>query len=152
MRNSRKYGKEEKQMRRLLALAAFGAALSLFGYAAAETVPAETEAVKPLIKCSTCGVEFTSQAGLTDHVKAHPEHAAATESGKVLIKCSTCGTEFTSQAGVEEHIKSHPGHVMAPTSGKGLVKCSTCGVEFTAGAGVEDHLKSHPGHVMEPAE
>ena len=135
-------------MRRLVALAVFGAALSLFGYAAAETVPAETEAVKPLIKCSTCGVEFTSQAGLVDHYKAYPEHEGVKpESGKVLIRCSTCGAEFTSQAGVQEHIKTYPGHKIDT---KPLVKCSTCGVEFTSGAGVEDHMKSHPGHVMEP--
>jgi hypothetical protein len=37
----------------------------------------KNEAVKPLIKCSTCGVEFTSQAGLEEHLKAHPEHKAA---------------------------------------------------------------------------
>jgi DNA-directed RNA polymerase subunit RPC12/RpoP len=129
-------------MRRLPVLAVIGLLLCFFGFtttglAVSEPVTGNTETAKPLIKCSTCGVEFTSQAGLVEHLKAHPEHKGATaETAKPLIKCSTCGSEFTSVAGVEDHIKSSPGH-------KALIKCSTCGVEFTSGAAWEEHMKTH---------
>src|SRR5512143_2880921 len=115
-------------MRRIPVLAVIGLLVCFFGFtstglAADEPVAGKTEAAKPLIKCSTCGVEFTSQAGLTEHLKANPEHKAATaEAAKPLIKCSTCGAEFTSAAGVEEHVKANPDH-------KALIKCSTCGVQ-----------------------
>ena len=66
-------------MRNFMAMVVFGSALSLFGYTTVQTATAETEAAKPLIRCSTCGVEFTSPAGLTDHLKSHPDHKAPTE-------------------------------------------------------------------------
>ena len=131
-------------MRRLLSLIFVGLALSLFGFASSglaidEPVSSNSGTVKPLIKCSTCGVEFTSQAGLTEHLKSYPEHKAVTaEATKPLIKCATCGVEFTSAAGVEEHVKAHPDH-------KAIIKCATCGVEFTSGAAYEQHMKTnHP--------
>lgn len=144
-------------MRRLLTLAIYGVSLCLFSYmttgsAIAEDAAAKTEAAKPLIKCSTCGVEFTSQAGLEEHLKAHPEHKAA-PSQKPLIRCSTCGVSFTSGVGAEDHIKAYPTHkVVAMEPGKPLIKCSTCGVLFTSPAGVVDHLKAHPEHKTAPAE
>ncbi len=131
-------------MRRLVTLVFAVVVLFLFGFAnsglaADESVTTGQGTVKPLIKCSTCGVEFTSRAGLEEHLKAFPEHKAATsEAAKSLIKCSTCGVEFTSQAGVVEHLKAHPDH-------KAIIKCSTCGVEFTSGAAYEQHMKTeHP--------
>ncbi len=131
-------------MRRLLSLIFAAVVLCLFGFAnsglaADEPVSAGQGTVKPLIKCSTCGVEFTSQAGLEEHLKAFPEHKAVTaETAKPLIKCATCGVEFTSQAGVVDHIKTHPDH-------KAIIKCATCGVEFTSGAAYEEHMKTqHP--------
>jgi DNA-directed RNA polymerase subunit RPC12/RpoP len=131
-------------MRRLLSLIFVGLVLCLFGFASSglamdEPVAANSGTVKPLIKCSTCGVEFTSQAGLEEHLKAYPEHKAVTvEATKPLIKCATCGVEFTSSAGVEAHVKAHPDH-------KAIIKCATCGVEFTSGAAYEQHMKTeHP--------
>jgi DNA-directed RNA polymerase subunit RPC12/RpoP len=131
-------------MRRLLSLISVGLILGLFGFATSglatdEPVSANSGTVKPLIKCSTCGVEFTSRAGLEEHLKAYPEHKAVTaEATKPLIKCSTCGVEFTSAAGVVEHVKAHPDH-------KAIIKCSTCGVEFTSGTAYEQHMKTrHP--------
>jgi DNA-directed RNA polymerase subunit RPC12/RpoP len=56
---------------------------------------------EPLIKCSTCGVEFTAQA-ITQHLQEHPDHQAGP-----LIKCSTCGVEFTSPDQWKEHLKEH---------------------------------------------
>ena len=144
------YKKGVLKMRRLLSLVAVGLVLCLFGFASSglamdEPVATKSEAAKPLIKCSTCGVEFTSQAGLEEHLKAHPEHVAATaKAEKPLIRCSTCGVEFTSSAGVQEHLKVYPTHKVEST--KPLIKCSTCGVEFTSGALMEEHMKSHPGH------
>jgi len=131
-------------MSRLISVLLSGFVALLFGFAPVvmashehETVAGKTETVKPLIKCSTCGVEFTSSAGLAEHLKAYPEHKAATvEPAKPLIKCSTCGVEFTSYAGVDEHIKINPEH-------KALIKCSTCGVEFTSGATMDEHMKAH---------
>lgn len=128
-------------MRRLPVIAVIGLLLCFFGFtstglAVSEPVAGNTETAKTLIKCSTCGVEFTSQAGMQEHLKANPEHKAATdEVAKPLIKCSTCGVEFTSVAGVEEHVKAHADH-------KALIKCSTCGVEFTSGAAWEEHMKT----------
>src|SRR6266498_4318768 len=92
------------KMRRLIAMVVFASALSLYVCAMADTTIPKSEAAKPLIKCSTCGVEFTSQAGIQDHLKAHPDHMAApvTEAVKPLIKCATCGALFTSQAGIED--------------------------------------------------
>ncbi len=129
-------------MRRFQFIAVIALSLCFFGYtsisfAASEPLAGNTETAKPLIKCSTCGVEFTSQAGLVEHLKTHPEHIAATAgNAKPLIKCSTCGVEFTSVAGIEEHLKTHSEH-------KALIKCSTCGVEFTSGAAWEEHMKAH---------
>jgi DNA-directed RNA polymerase subunit RPC12/RpoP len=138
-------------MRRFLTLIMYGVSLCLFGYltigsASANDVSVNSEAVKPLIKCSTCGVEFTSQAGLVEHLKSHPDHQAA-PSDKPLIKCSTCGVEFTSDAGVADHIKANPAHkVSAMGSAAHIIKCSTCGVEFTSREGMDEHMKTHPGH------
>ncbi len=129
-------------MRRFPVLAVIGLVICLVGFstsglAAGEPVTGNAETAKPLIKCATCGVEFTSQAGLVEHLKAHPEHVAATaQTTKPLIKCSTCGVEFTSVAGIEEHLKTNPDH-------KALIKCSTCGVEFTSRAAWEEHMKAH---------
>ncbi len=131
-------------MRRLLSLVMAGLVLCLFSFASSglamdEPVSSNSGTVKSLIKCSTCGVEFTSRAGLEEHLKTNPEHKAVTaEATKPLIKCATCGVEFTSTAGVEAHIKAHPDH-------KAIIKCSTCGTEFTSGAAYEQHMKTyHP--------
>ncbi len=71
-------------MRRLIAMVVFASALSLFGCATTETAAptpttqpqpvTATGGSKPLIKCSTCGVEFTTLQELQEHMKAHPEH------------------------------------------------------------------------------
>ncbi len=138
-------------MRQILAILFLGSALVLFGVVTTGVPSLAAEQDKPLIKCSTCGVEFTSQAGLTDHYAAHPEHmkAAPSEAAKPLIKCSTCGVEFTSQAGMEEHVKAYPTHKAAGAA-KPLIKCSTCGVEFTTLKEEQEHLKAHPEHKMAP--
>ena len=40
--------------------------------------PATTgQKAKPLIKCSTCGVEFTTREEAEEHIKTHPEHQVA---------------------------------------------------------------------------
>jgi len=103
-------------MRKLLALIVLGSALCLYGYAATETMAQQTESPEQFIKCATCGAEFTSQAGVEEHVKTHPGHVAADV--KPLIKCATCGVEFTSQAGIADHIKSNPGHKPAKIEGQ----------------------------------
>jgi hypothetical protein len=60
-------------------------------------------------------VEFTSDAGVADHIKANPSHkVSAIGSAGHIIKCSTCGVEFTSREGMDEHLKTHPGHETAP--------------------------------------
>jgi DNA-directed RNA polymerase subunit RPC12/RpoP len=116
------------------------------------------DVAKPLIKCQTCGVEFTTLKGLQEHMIAHPGHKIvpiAGDSAKPLIKCSTCGVEFTTLKEAEEHVKTHPGHKLAPIPGesdKPLIKCSTCGVEFTTLQGVQEHLKTHPGHKLVPEQ
>ena len=139
------------KMKRLLALVLFGSSLALLGCATTSTTPTKSSAERPLIRCSTCGTEFTSSAGITEHLKSHPGHvSAASDAGtKPLIKCETCGVEFTAQAGIVEHIKTHPGHEAVKTGQ--LINCSTCGVEFTSGAGLTDHLVDHPDHKA-PAE
>lgn len=104
-------------MRKILAVLLLGTALCVTG-CATTTAPADsTTSAKQFIKCSTCGAEFTSQAGVTEHLMAHPDHKVVSDA-KPLIKCSTCGVEFTSQAGIQEHIQSHPGHQQAPIEGQ----------------------------------
>ncbi len=140
-------------MRQFLAILFLGAALAVFGVVGTGAPSLAEETVKPLIKCSTCGVEFTSQAGLTDHYAAHPEHmqAVPAPAAKPLIKCETCGVEFTSKAGLEEHLKAYPAH-MAAGAAKPLIKCATCGVEFTTLKEEQEHLKAHPEHKMAPEQ
>jgi DNA-directed RNA polymerase subunit RPC12/RpoP len=113
-------------MRRLLGLVALGLTLSIGGNVMADQVADEHVKAKNLIKCSTCGAEFTSAAGVEDHVRTHPEHKAALPKG-TLIKCSTCGVEFTEHAGVVEVSNAGPGKAES-VSGKEtiLIKCSTC--------------------------
>ncbi len=143
-------------MRRLIAVVLFASAFCLVGYmttglSMAEGSAVKTEDAKPLIKCSTCGVEFTSRAGLVDHLKTHPGHMTATSGEtKPLIRCSTCGALFTSSAGIEDHVKANPTHIA--DASKPLIKCSTCGVEFTSTRGVAEHLKAHPEHKIAPTE
>ncbi len=140
-------------MRQILAILFLGLALAFFGVVTTGVPSMAAETAKPLIRCSTCGVEFTSQAGLEDHYAAHPEHMKATppQAAKPLIKCETCGVEFTSKAGVVEHLKTHPTHKVAGAA-KPLIKCSTCGVEFTTLKEERVHLKAHPEHKTAPEE
>lgn len=110
-------------MRRLLALMAFGVTLSLVGYVSAEPVTKDAGVVKPVIKCSTCGAEFTSSAGIEEHVKSHPGHMMMKSDNEGnLVKCSTCGVEFTSKAGVVDVYRPDPDKA----SGKPVILCSTC--------------------------
>lgn len=142
-------------MRKLLALVMLGLALSLFVSPVSRAVEPTSEVPKPLIKCSTCGVEFTSQVGIEDHLKTHPTHKAATiQAAKPLIKCDTCGVVFTSQAGLEAHLKAYPTHKAATPgeTAKPLIKCSTCGVEFTSLKELQEHMKAHPEHKVVPIE
>jgi len=152
-------------MRRLVTLVVLCLPLLLFSLATAQT-PMPTEqpvqatggVTKPLVKCSTCGVEFTTLKELQEHLKAHPEHKivplAGGETAKPLIKCSTCGAEFTTIREVQEHLKAHPEHNLVAIGevAQPLVKCSTCGVEFTTLKEVQEHLKVHPEHKMVPVK
>ena len=111
---------------RLLALVALGLTLSIGGNVMADQVADEHVKAKNLIKCSTCGAEFTLAAGVQEHVRSHPGHKASLPEG-ALIKCSTCGVEFTNRVGTVE--VSNPGSGKAESvSGKDtiLIKCSTC--------------------------
>jgi ribosomal protein L32 len=117
-------------MRRLLALVALGLSLSIGGNVMADQVADDHVKARNLIKCSTCGAEFTSAAGVEEHVRSHPGHKATLPKG-TLIKCSTCGVEFTDRAGVVEVSNPGPGKAES-VSGKDtiLIKCSTCkGIE-----------------------
>lgn len=110
-------------MRRLLALMAFAVTLSLVGYVAAEPVAKDSGVVKPVIKCSTCGAEFTSSAGIVDHARSHPGHMMmGTGNEGNLVKCSTCGVEFTSRAGVVDVYRTG----VAGANEKPIILCSTC--------------------------
>ncbi len=102
-------------MRKLLALIVLGSALSLFGCATTEPPARKAESPRQSIRCTTCGAEFTSQAGIEDHLKTHPGHTADV---KPLIKCATCGAEFTSPAGLADHVQANPGHKPAKVEGQ----------------------------------
>lgn len=157
-------GREENKMRRLTALVVFSLSLLLTGLAMAETpMPAvqqgqaTVQAATPLVRCSTCGVEFTTLKGLQEHLIAHPGHKIVPAAGGVaapLVKCSTCGAEFTTISEIQEHLKAHPEHKLVSTGGVAapLVKCSTCGVEFTNLQEVQEHLRAHPEHQVVPVE
>jgi DNA-directed RNA polymerase subunit RPC12/RpoP len=120
-------------MRQILTVFLLGSALALFGIFTAvvpsladeATAPksevaapvTEGESAKQLIKCSTCGVEFTTLKEAQEHIKTHPGHKLAPIPGQTaqpLIKCSTCGVEFTTREEAQEHLKTHPGHKLVP--------------------------------------
>jgi hypothetical protein len=70
-------------MQRLVAIVMFASALSLLGCATTETTAPKTKVekpvttgqeAKPIIKCSTCGVEFTTREQAEEHLKTHPGH------------------------------------------------------------------------------
>jgi DNA-directed RNA polymerase subunit RPC12/RpoP len=103
-------------MRKLLAMAVLGSVLCLYGCATTEAPAQKTASPKQFIKCATCGAEFTSQAGVEEHIKTHPGHVEADV--KPLIRCATCGAEFTSQAGISDHIQANPGHQPAKIEGQ----------------------------------
>jgi uncharacterized C2H2 Zn-finger protein len=129
-------------MRRLISILVFAVSLSLYSFAlSAEMIAPKVEEGKPWIKCSTCGAEFNSRAGIVDHIKANPGH---TEAPAPLVK----DTLYTSGAGVEDHVNVSPGH----SDGKPLVKCSSCGVEFTTIKDLQMHMKVHPEHKLVPME
>lgn len=56
-------------MRKLITLAVLGMALALFGCAPTGKEAKAPAAPKSLLKCSTCGVEFTDPEGLKQHEK-----------------------------------------------------------------------------------
>lgn len=113
-------------MSRLLTLAILAATFTFFGFNGTPVASTHTEDASLLIKCSTCGVNFTSKAATGQHMKSHPEHKITTVTHP-LIKCSTCGVDFTSHVSLKKHLHDNPAHPRGP-----LVKCSTCGVEFTS--------------------
>lgn len=113
-------------MSKFFVFAILVSALAFSGFSAtlaASTQPADSDI---LVKCSTCGVEFTAPAATEQHMKAHPGHKL-TMPNENLIKCSTCGAEFTAHVGQKHHPTMHSDHM-----DKMLIKCSTCGVQFTA--------------------
>lgn len=112
----------------------------IFGFAGTLMAAPKTEDSDILIKCSTCSMQFTSQAATKQHVKSHPGHEL-TMPAQPLIKCTTCGFEFTSQVGLKKHLQANPEH-----KDPQLIKCSTCGVELTAPGLWKEHLKKHPDH------
>lgn len=113
-------------MSRFLVLTILVSAFVAFGSAGTQIASAQTEDSSILIKCSTCGVDFTSKLAAEEHIKSHPEHKVTTPTHP-LIKCSTCGADFTSHAGLKDNLQTNPDHHKGS-----LVKCSTCGVEFTS--------------------
>ncbi len=54
-------------MRKLVALTTLILALAAFGCAPAKQMPSD----KTLIKCTTCGVEFTVEEGMSAYEAAH---------------------------------------------------------------------------------
>jgi uncharacterized C2H2 Zn-finger protein len=127
-------------MSRFPLIAILVSAFVVFGSAGTLMASPHTEDSNILIKCSTCGVEFTSSSATEQHMKMHPDHKV-TKSAEPLIKCSTCGAEFTSQVSLKKHLQENREHKGAP-----LIKCSTCGVEFTSPELWKEHLKKHPDH------
>ena len=113
-------------MSRFLVLAILVSAFVAFGSTGTIMAATKAEDASILIKCSTCGVGFTSNLAAEKHIKIHPEHKITTPTHP-LIKCSTCGSEFTSHVGLRDNLQTNPDHQKGS-----LVKCSTCGVEFTS--------------------
>ncbi len=64
-------------MRKVIALITLALALSAIGCACPMSAEKEEPAASGnIIKCATCGVEFTNPAGLEDHIRANPTHKA----------------------------------------------------------------------------
>jgi|LGVE01.1.fsa_nt_gb DNA-directed RNA polymerase subunit RPC12/RpoP len=113
-------------MSRFLVLALLASTFIIFGFQGTLMAAPQAEDASILIKCSTCGVDFTSKSASGQHMKGHSEHKVTTPTHP-LIKCSTCGVDFTSHVSLKEHLQINPDHQRGP-----LVICSTCGVEFTS--------------------
>jgi DNA-directed RNA polymerase subunit RPC12/RpoP len=131
---------EEVDMSRLIILALLVSVFVAYDFNSTVMAAPQAEDSSILIKCSTCGVEFTSMSAAKQHMKDHPDHEVAAAANP-LIKCSTCGVEFTAQAGLKKHLQENPDH-----KGATLIQCSTCGVEFTSPGLWKEHLKKHPDH------
>jgi len=127
-------------MSKFLVLAILVSAFVVFGSKGTLMASPHTEDSSILIKCSTCGVEFTSSSATEQHMKGHAGHKGTTAT-QPLIKCTTCGVEFTSQVSLKKHLQENPAHKEGP-----LVKCSTCGVEFTSPALWKEHLEKQADH------
>ncbi len=130
-------------MSKFIVLAVLLSAFFVYGCQTAPANRAGVEDARVLMKCSTCGMEFTSKAAAIEHMAEHPEHEMANNNAP-LIKCSTCGVVFTSAASLKKHQQENPDHKIAP-----LIRCSTCGMEFTSPDTWKDHLKKHPDHQSE---
>lgn len=112
-------------MLRFLVLACLASTFAIFGFKGTLLAAPQTGDASILIKCSTCGVDFTSKSATEQHMKGLPEHKVTTPTHP-LIKCSTCGVDLTSHVSLKKHLQGNPDHQRGP-----LVKCSTCGVEFS---------------------
>jgi DNA-directed RNA polymerase subunit RPC12/RpoP len=121
-------------------LAVLVSAFMTYGFNTTLATASSSETQDGLIKCTTCGAEFTSIPLAEQHLKEQKNHEI-TESAQPLVKCSTCGVEFTSEAGLKKHLQTKDQHPDTP-----LIKCSTCGVEFTSPSLWKEHLKTHPAH------
>ncbi|WP_249621135.1 C2H2-type zinc finger protein [Desulfuromonas sp. CSMB_57] len=55
-----------------------------------EQLTSPAQPVAAPIRCTACGLEFSSGEGLQQHLREHPEHRTAP-----LIDCSNCGLDYT---------------------------------------------------------
>lgn len=125
-------------MTRLLVLALLMSTFFVFGHQATGMANSDNQAANVLIKCATCGVEFTTKVAAAQHAADNSNHQMVEESGNSVIKCSTCGVEFTSGTDLKQHLQQNPDH-----QGVALVKCSTCGVEFASPALLKEHSEKY---------
>nr|XP_045011481.1 zinc finger protein 426-like [Jaculus jaculus] len=80
-------------------------------------------------ECKECGKAFTTNSGLTTHIRSHSRRKA--------YECKECGKVFGKSSGLIEHMRSH--------TGEKPFECNQCGKAFASSSYLIAHLRTHTG-------
>ncbi|XP_059162469.1 zinc finger protein 665-like [Physella acuta] len=87
-------------------------------------------------QCNLCGIDFTSNSLLKDHMRSHLEKKLPPEN---KYRCDLCNKTFISQFRVEKHIEIHS---TTSTGGQQFI-CDVCHKEFSVKKYLDLHKKTH---------
>lgn len=86
---------------------------------------------RAVIKCETCGKEFTNRVHHEEHVRSH--------TGERPFQCVECGKGFATKRSLRNHSHGGKNARVRPH------KCSQCPASFTAASMLKIHEKVHTG-------